>query len=262
MTTSDFGNVAGYAGCASFIAVMMVIGWIAFRTRSWHLVRYRLWLFAQGKKATIKDKQIQAFIDDESDLASFRLFLMDAENIYEARDLMNWATASQVQLNEVRACGSYFIRSRKTLVDKLPSRRFGRGFFVVGTWILGAAFAAVLTAAASSAAILRFKQSGQWFLLSNSTAKVLFHSDATALREAQCVHSATVDVKTYFNADDAASICKFFQDKTLASYVDSSVESQRWAFGTLAAGLLFLFVLMWRNLRHVEASWRLSRRLK
>lgn len=261
MTTSDFGNVAGYAGCASFIALMMVIGWIAFRARSWHLVRYRLWLFAQGKKA-IKDEQIQTFIDDESDLASFRFFLLDADNIHEARDLMNWATAAKVQLNEARACGPYFLRSRKALVDKLPSRRFVWGFFAVGTWILGMAFAAVLTAAASSTAILRFKQSGQWFLLSNSTAKVLFHSDATALREAQCVPSTTVDAKTYFNADDTASICKSFQDKTLASYIESSVKSQRWASGTLAAGLLFLFVLMWRNMRHVEASWRLSRRLK
>ncbi len=256
----ELSNIASYAGLMTLILLLVAITWIALRSGSWHFARLRLWRFAHGKRI-VKDKQIKAFLDDEADLAQFRYFLAPATNIYEARELMAWLSEAKLQPHEIRACGSYFDQELKTVVATVPSRCRARVSFAISTWLLGAVFAILLMAAGSSAAILRFKQSGQWFLLYTDSAKALFRGKSTFLRPDQCPAGQAIDPESKFSSADRASICEMFEDKTLPSYVERNVRSQRWSFGIVAAGIAFGLMLLWRHLRQVEAAWHLKRRL-
>jgi Family of unknown function (DUF6216) len=260
MGNFELSEIARYAGIVTLVALFVAITAIALRAKSWHFARLRLWRFAHGK-GEVKDPRIKALLDDEADLAQFRYFLMGASNIYEARDFITWLSEVRIQPHQIRACGSYFDRGRKALVSNLPSRRWTRASFVILTWILGALLTLSVMAAGSSAAILRFKQSGQWFLLYQDSALALFRGNSVALGRDQCNPPVAIDPRVKFTSSDRASICEIFNDKTLPAYIQSNRESQRWSFGGLALLILFALTLHWRHLSRVEASWQLKRYL-
>jgi len=260
MDASGFGVIASYAGGVSTILVGVTLIWIAIRTKSWHPIRYRLWLFVNGK-SKVADEAVAKTLQDEADLTAFRFFSMDADSLYEARSLIAWGESRRVSMSMLRACGEYFLRKELALKDKLPKLKPPAvvvGFVsVVGLWVMVIAVFGILT----SSAVLKFNNNGQWLLLGPHAARPLFAVNPTPVTDATCKASKGSPISS-FSAEQGKIFCPIFADPKIEAYVADTVRQQRMAL-TFFIGVSLLFLgQLWGALFRLRSAWYLKRHLE
>lgn len=259
MDWSEIGAVASYAGSSTALLLAVAIGWIAFKTRSWHPIRYRLWLLVNGK-SKVEDETVARALQNEADLTAFRFLAMDTESIHSAKRLIAWVNAKQISLSMLSACGGYFSQKDMTLNTRLPRKR-PRTIVVGVTGAVGAcAVLFVVFGMATSSAILRFKDSGQWFLLAPHEARTLFVKNPSPATDAACKSASGISGSSFIPSDEKV-LCRIFADPKLATYVSDTVRQQRLAFGLLLAVLFYVWSQVYGGLLRLRAAWRLKEHL-
>lgn len=260
MDLSEISLLARYAGSGAALLLVASIFWVAFKGRSWHPVRYRLWLLANGKNK-VANKEIAKALQDETDLIAFRVHFVDVDSLHEAKRLIEWADTKHVSLSMLQACGGYFSSKKLALRDKLSPLKPVAGVVAaiggVGAFV---ALMAVLGMATSSA-IYRFKDSGQWFFLAPHEARTIFGNQASTLTDAACKASQG-SAESSFTPEDRKALCQFFTDPKLGTYVSDTVRQQRIALGALLGVMLFGWVQIFGWLLRLSAAWRLKEHLE
>lgn len=260
MDMAEISLLVKYAGSCTALLLVASIFWVAFKGRSWHPIRYRLWLLANGKNK-VADEKVAKALQDETDLIAFRFHFMDVDSLHEAKKLIAWADAKHVSLSMLQACGDYFSSKKLALKDKLLPLKPVTG--VVAT-IAGAGSCIALMAVlgiVTSSAILRFKDSGQWFFLAPHEARTLLGNQASTLTDAACKASQG-SAESSFTPEDRKALCEFFADPKLGAYVSNTVRQQRIALGSLLGVMLFGWVQIFGGLLRLRAAWRLRAHLE
>lgn len=260
MDASEFGVLASYAGTGTALLLAAALVWIAFKTRSWHPIRYRLWLLVNGKNK-VTDKAVGKTLQDEADLTAFRFFFMDADSLYEAKTLIAWGESKCVSMSMLSACGGYFLRKKLALKQGLPRLKpvsmavgIAGG---LGIWLV----AFIVFGMLSSSAILKFKDSGQWFLLAPHEARTLFVRNPVSVSDLACRASQGHPTSS-FSAEDGQTLCKMFADPKLDGYVRNTVHEQRIALGLLIGMLLFFLAQIYGAQLRLKAAWRVKEQLE
>jgi len=255
-----FGTVVSYAGTGTAIALTLALILVAIKTRSWHSVRYRLWLFANGKNK-VTDDLVRETLEEETNLTAFRFFSMDADSIYEARELIEWGRSKRVSMGMLRACGDYFLRKELAVRSKLPSLKLRVVILGILSILAALLITISLMGTLTSSAILRFRDSGQWFLLSTNDARTVLRHNPVPITQTSCKDSHNHPLSS-FSAEDGASICQIFEDPTLDKYVTDAVQQQRLAFALLIVMVLVLWVQLYRSVLMLQAAWKLTKHLE
>ncbi|MDR6213878.1 DUF6216 family protein [Paracidovorax wautersii] len=134
----DSTAIAGVSqGVIAYLPLSLPLGitalfvWAVLRTESWHLLRRRFRQVVHGK-GEITDSGIRAFVEDQSNLAAFRIFVGPAAaTLEEARTLMEWCRTRDVDLGSLRMCGDHFdLKSRRIKVSERYLKWLG-GFWRV-----------------------------------------------------------------------------------------------------------------------------------
>jgi len=260
MDLSEISVLASYAGSGTALLLVASIGWIAFKTRSWHPIRYRLWLLVNGKSKVI-DREVAKALQDETDLIAFRFHFMDVDSLYEAKKLIEWADAKHISLSMLQACDGYFSSKKLALKDKLPPLR-PIAVVVAAIGGIGACIALfAMLGMATSSAIYRFKDSGQWFLLAPHEARALFVSHSSTLTDAACKASQD-SAESSFTPEDKKALCQIFADPKFDTYVSDTVRQQRTALGFLLGAMLFCWTQIFGGLLRLRTAWRLKEHLE
>lgn len=260
MDLTEISLLVKYAGSYTALLLVVSIFWVALKGRSWHPIRYRLWLLANGKNK-VADEKVAKALQDETDLIAFRVHFVDVDSLHEAKKLIAWADAKHVSLSMLQACGDYFSPKKLALKDKLLPLKPVAGVVAaiggVGSFV---ALMAVLGMATSSA-IYQFKDSGQWFFLAPHEARTLLGNQSSTLTDATCKASQG-SAESSFTPEDRKALCQFFTDPKLGTYVTDTVRQQRTALGFLLGVMLLCWVQIFGWLLRLRAAWRLKEHLE
>lgn len=227
------------------IAVLFV--WVMLRTESLHLLRRRLWQVIHGK-GEITDSGIRAFIEEQTNLAAFRVFVgPNASTLAEARALMDWCAARNVDLGALRMCGTYFDAGERRVTR-------GERFLTGGYWFWAIAYVLCASVAVPSFALvptthtwLTVKSSGQHFLASESGIRTTWPPlFASSFTKADCEAPQQVARRMSFSNEDVSTMCQFLDKEEYAAFVRKSLSNQRWALfflAIIAVGCAYFAVL-------------------
>lgn len=132
----------GPLGLAMGLGAIFV--WVILQTESWHMLRRRIWLLVHGKEE-ISDPGIREYVEEQNNLAAFHVFAgVHVATLSEARTLMEWCRARNVNLGALRMCGTYFDPETRRIKERwLPPRWMGRA---LGVLAMGIMVAGLLTA--------------------------------------------------------------------------------------------------------------------
>lgn len=264
MEISTFAAIARAIGGLAPLAFIFGLGLVVWRTRSRHVLLWRIWQLINGKRE-IDDPAIRAFVTDESSLASFNMFSgVWVSSLDEARDLIRWTRQHNVAMPSLRQAGRYFdAQSRLIRVDKLPSRRLqwlkkalamlSYSVVVLSIWaIFFAPFPLEITA--TQRTFLATSDSAR-------TAASLWPLGPTSLRASDCSVSAQVNATlTTFSEAEVRILCDAFESKESLALVKSARRDWQKTLGSVAA---FFAALLWcvvMSLLSAEAAAKLARR--
>jgi len=227
------------------IAVLFV--WVVLRTESWHLLRRRLWQVIHGK-GEITDTGIRAFIEEQTNLAAFRVFVgPNASTLAEARALMAWCAARGVDLGALRRCGAYFDAGKRHVTR-------GERFLTGGYWFWAIAYVLCASVAVPSLALvptthawLTLRSSGQHFLASESGIRTTWPPlFASSFARSDCEAPQQVAVRMSFSNEDVSTLCQLLDKEEYAAFVRKSLSNQRWTLfflAVIAAGCAYFAAL-------------------
>lgn len=227
----------------------MLISWICWRTRSTHLVMTQVWRLFFGKVA-VADHEISQFIESRTKLSTFRFFSgLPVRTLIQAKHLIRWSVQHNEEISDIKACGELFdLETGNLREDSIPSRALSSIQLVAST-LLACAVAFCLVGLFSDLALLQFKTTKTWFLLSDQYAKSW--SGDEVITPKLCAKNIGETLKSKaFTRDEVAVICNGFGNTELHATVKETLVQQRSLFGTL--GLVFT---LWG-----WASWAAFRR--
>lgn len=261
MDLTAFSSVPSVLGILVPTFTLLGFGWLWWRTESRHVLMHRIWRLLHGSQP-ISDPEINAYIDEQTSLMSFRFLTgVQVKTLESARQLIQWAKFHDVEIQAINWCGDYFDPDlREVRLHKLPPG-----------WIqtLEIAFTTLMFAAAmigfigtvTNDAVLKFKATDRWFLMKSEEANVIWPFNAGSLQKSDCqANSRDNALRTSFAESEVQLLCTMLASPETQGYVQKTVASQRvgFAFGSFAL-LLFAWHWLWICIKGVVAK-RLERR--
>lgn len=239
--------------------------WVVLRTESWHMLRRRIWLLVHGKEE-ISDPGIRDYVEEQNNLAAFHVFAgVQVTTLAEARTLMAWCKARNVDLGALRICGPYFDPEARRIKERwLPPKWVGHAIGAVAmVFLLAAAASAWATALP---VLLTVKETEQRFFAEGRELRrpwPLLFSSARSLKPEDCDKPVPAEAaRTGFTERDIAILCPLLKEPEFGTYVKNAAGGQRIALAMLA--VFFLFFMYYtgvRALRVLCARKLLGRRL-
>jgi hypothetical protein len=244
----DFATITQFGGAlAALVPLVLIAGYVIviWRTVSLHTLLRRLWLLVHGSE-DISDPQIRAYVDEQTNLMSFRMFSgVQAASLDEAHQLIAWAQLHRVDLRQIAVCGRYFDTAlRQVRKQDLPSRPY--------LYAHAAAFLFFLFASTGCAWLMlipqvpfTFKASERTFLASESSAQTLWPPvflNRNPLKKSDCDQPLAANAaRTSFTEAEVKTLCEFLPMEEWPPQLASQLKEQRWFLFT---GLLFFLALL------------------
>lgn len=227
-------------GLISYLPLGLPLGfaalfvWVVWRTESWHLLRRRIWHVTHGK-GEITDPRIRSFVEEQTNLAAFRIFAGPAVgSLNDAHTLMDWCSARNVDLGSLRMCGDHFdwkVRRVKTGERYL---KWVGGIWGACTVVLLISGLLSLQLISVSQVLLSVKASGQVFLASDSAVRAVwppFYGPTLTAHDCDNLQAASERMR--FTQEDTRVMCKLLLAAEFEDYVRKALREQR-------AGLVFM----------------------
>lgn len=238
----DFASVTQFGGAlAALIPLLLVIGFVVVlrRTESLHILMRRIWLLVHGKQE-ISDPTIRAFVDEQTNLMSFRMFSgVRAASLEEAHQLIEWTKLNQVDIHKVGVCGDYFDTARRQIrKHKFPSTPYALtqiALFLV--FFFGALICGWLITVQQVPFTIKATQ--RTFLANASSAQTLWPPlifNRQPLRGSDCERPAAENAaRTSFTEAEVTTLCKILVAQEWPENSQSKLKEQRWVLFWLAA---------------------------
>lgn len=212
---------------------------------SLHTLLRRLWLLVHGSEE-ISDPKIRAYVDEQTNLMSFRMFSgVRAASLEEAHQLIAWAQLHSVDLRQIAACGRYFDTGlRQVRKQDLPSRThlFVQIAVFVVSLVGSLAFAWLLLIPQVP---FTFKASERTFLATDATAQTFwppFIFNRNPLKKSDCDQPLAANAaRTSFTEAEVKTLCELLPTKEWPEHLATKLKEQRWA---LLVGTLFFLALL------------------
>jgi hypothetical protein len=246
----DFATITQFGGAlAALIPLVLIAGFVIviWRTVSLHTLLRRLWLLVHGSEE-ISDPKIRAYVDEHTNLMSFRMFSgVQAASLEEAHQLIAWAQLHSVDLRQIAACGRYFDTGlRQVRKQDFPSRPY--------LYAQIAVFAVSLVGSLALAWLMlipqvpfTFKSSERTFLATDSSAQTLWPPvvfNRNPLKKSDCDQPLAANAaRTSFTEAEVKTLCEFLPTDEWPPHLASKLKEQRWS---LFFCLLFLLALLGR----------------
>lgn len=256
-TLSIISSAFGVLAPALFVLLFI---WVWWRTESRHVLFYRLWQLVHGSKE-ISDPEVKAFIDEQTSLMSFRFVTgVRVKSLEHAQALIQWTRRNDIDMGSISLCGEYFDPDRRQmLVKKLPSKPMQGAKLVFAGAAVIAAYMSML-GICNDYAVLKFKDSGRWFLASTEQARALSFS-VVSIQKSSCSNDTkSTTPKTEFSEKETQMICKLLSEEASQIFIKKTVSDQRQFFALL---LIVMAWVAWSSLRawlSGQIALRLARR--
>lgn len=244
----DFATITQFGGAlAALVPLVLIAGFatVIWRTVSLHTLLRRLWLLVHGSE-DISDPKIRAYVDEQTNLMSFRMFSgVQAASLEEAHQLIAWAQLHRVDLRQIAACGCYFDTGlRQVRKQDLPSRThlFARIAMFVVSLICSLVFAWLMLIPQVP---FTFKASERTFLATESSAQTLWPPvlfNRNPLKKGDCDQPLAANAaRTSFTEAEVKTLCEFLPTDEWPPHLASKLKEQRWF---LFVCLLFFLALL------------------
>lgn len=243
-------TLSHYIPLLSAFLVAVPFAWMAFRSRSLFVLRYRLWRLTQPK-GDIQDKWVREAVQARADLISFRSVLMWADTPGDAHRLAKFAEERDLDVGSIGECGSYFDRQELRVRDNVPGWKSTVAISAVPIYLFCAALALLLMMGVQDRALVAFKDGGSWFWLGNTSARLVHGNHNQTFTLSDCSKPGP---RAGFTAEEAKNLCTFFADPSLAQGVKDGVSSQRWLALVGSCFFLGLLAIVLRHLHAVRAA--------
>lgn len=243
-------TLSHYIPLLSAFLVAVPFAWMAFRSRSLFVLRYRLWRLTQPK-GDIQDELVREAVQARADLISFRSVLMWADTPGDAHRLAQFAKERDLDVGSIGECGSYFDRQGLRVRDNVPSWKSTVAISAVPIYLFCAAVALLLMLGVQDRALVAFKGGGSWLWLGTSSARLFHGSHNQTFTQSDCSKPGP---RAGFTAEEAKNLCTFFADPSLAQGVQDGVSSQRWLALVGSCFFLGLLAIVLRHLHAVRAA--------
>lgn len=261
----SFASVVSLFGSLGVIASLLLVGVLAYaitRTRSTHIVMFRLWRLASGG-AELHDEKIRAYLHDQHALMSFRFVTgLVVHRTQDVHALIDWSRERQIDIEQLGRAGEYFDPATKTVsADKLPRKRRLVGMLVSAmvSWFL-LVLTLLTLAFFFDQALVRFKSTGTQFALQPESARKLWpFSDLYRLIDCG---PGVANKAAGFTPEEQAILCTSFRDPEARRYVTETIHKQRSGLAMLLLALLVATVLNSRAIQRVHAAKQLARTLE
>ncbi len=244
----DFATITQFGGAlAALVPVVLIAGFVIviWRTVSLHTLLRRLWLLVHGSEE-ISDPAIRAYVDEQTNLMSFRMFSgVQAASLEEAHQLIQWAQINRVDLRQIAACGHYFDTGLgQVRKQDLPSRPYLFAHI--------AAFVVFLFASIGFAWLMlipqvpfTFKASERTFLAAESSAQTLWPPvlfNRNPLKKSDCDQPLAANAaRTSFTEAEVKTLCELLPAKDWPEHLATQLKEQRWS---LFVYLFFFLALL------------------
>lgn len=244
----DFATITQFGGAlAALVPLVLIAGFatVIWRTVSLHTLLRRLWLLVHGGE-DISDPKIRAYVDEQTNLMSFRMFSgVQAASLEEAHQLIAWAQLHGVDLRQIAACGRYFDTGlRQVRKQDFPARPY--------LFVHAAAFLALLFASRGCAWLMlipqvpfTFKASERTFLAAESSAQTLWPPvlfNRNALKKNDCDQPLEANAaRTSFTEAEVKTLCELLPADDWPAHLASTLKEQRWS---LFVCMLFFLALL------------------
>lgn len=243
------------------LTIAGMLGWVCWRTRSTHVLISRIWRLIYGKTA-MADREIGKFIENRNRLVTFRFFSgLPVRTLPQAKRLIQWSTVNNEEIADIRACGDLFdLEACRLNVERIPGR-FAR--FAMWLAALVLTVMVVLSAAGglTDRALLQFKESKKWFLISEQSATPWAGSGV--LTKKDCIEATgTQPVTTSFASDEATVICKALRDADMPAFIKQTVAQQRLLFSITGMFLFYWAWVFWAEFRRGNFANNMKRRIE
>lgn len=263
MDLTAFSIVPSVLGILVPILTLLGFGWVWWRTESRHVLMYRLWRLLHGSQP-IGDPEISAYIDEQTSLMSFRFLTgVQVKTLASARQLIQWAKFHEIEIQAIRWCGDYFDPDlREIRVQKLPPVWI-QSLKIAFTMLTFIAAMIGLFGAFTNEAVLKFKVTDRWFLMTSAEANVIWPFNAGSLQKSDCQANARDNAsRTSFAESEVQLLCTMLASPETQGYVEKTVAPQRMAFAfAFVALLLFAWNLLCSCMKRVVAKRLESRSL-
>lgn len=265
----DFATITQFGGAlAALVPLVLIAGFVIviWRTVSLHTLLRRLWLLVHGSE-DISDPKIRAYVDEQTNLMSFRMFSgVQAASLEEAHQLIAWAQLHRVDLRQIAACGRYFDTGlRQVRKQDLPSRPylFAQIAVFVVSLVGSLAFAWLLLIPQVP---FTFKSGERTFLATESSAQTLWPPvlfNRNPLKKGDCDQPLAANAaRTSFTEAEVKALCELLPAKEWPEHLASKLKEQRWFFffSTLLSLVLLGYVVVVLN-KVIAAKTLLARGL-
>lgn len=242
------------------LAFAIGIGWICWRTRSTHVVIRHIWRLVFGR-AAFADREIARFIETRNRLVTFRFIAgLPVRTLAQAKRLLRWSTVNDEELATVKACGDLFDLENCCLRDEQIPSRWQQVLLVLLAFIFGFAVALFALGSLTDRAVLQFKESKTWFLLSTKAA-VSYPGNGRITQKACADATGKQMTSQAFTADEATIICKALGDVNIKDDIEQIVMQQRLAFGLVGVFLAYCASTCWATFRRSYFARSMKQRL-
>jgi hypothetical protein len=249
-------------GALPTLGVVAVLLWTVARTGSTHLITMRLWQIVIGERKTAPNK-MDDFLDQRDGLMRFRLQtgLRRVGTNKQAEGLVDWINRNDVDVDAVRACGSFFDPEMPGLRPKLPGV-IGRLFVlaIAALFFYGALIQGVAIAVAPP--FFKVNKTGHWYGVSEERS---FHFDlgskSPRFAVAECTDRNALAAKTKYPKDDVDVLCDLLSSDKHQTYLADAQTSQSIGLAIGCAVSIFILALFMNLERQAGAAIRLRKKL-
>lgn len=256
MISSEFKGfsqfLADFTGLPQSVLIALAftfgIGWICWRTRSTHVVIRHIWRLVFGR-AALADREIASFIETRNRLVTFRFISgLPVRTLAQAKRLLRWSKANEEELATIKACGNLFDLENCCLREGQILSQWQQVLLVLFACVFGFAVAFFALGSLTDRAVLQFKESKTWFLLSTEAA-VSFPETGRITKKACADSIGNPMASQPFSAVEATIICKALSDINIKNDIEQIVMQQRFAFGIVCVFLVFCAWTCWATFR-------------
>ena len=270
MQTSDIAGLAQATldwlvnkGALPTLGVVVVLLWTVARTGSTHLITMRLWQIVIGERKTASSK-MDDFLDQRDGLMRFRLQtgLRRIGTNKQAESFVDWIDKKDIDVDAVRACGSFFDLEMPGLKSKLPGAA-GRlivlaiaALFFYGALVQGVAIAV-------APPFIKVNKTGHWYGVSEEGSfHFKFGSKLPHFAVAECSDRNALVSKTSYPKDDVEVLCDLLSSDRHQSYLANAQTSQSIGLAVGCAVSLCILALFLNLERQAAAAIRLRKKLE
>ncbi len=251
------GGPAAIALLALLLALL-----IRYRTKSAHAVLRWLWRLTSGATNS-SNVAFNDYMDKQDCLMQFRFISGKARTVAQMHALINWCDTHNEDMIDVNACGSHFDREMPGLkaADKRPARS-ALNWMTAGLVPFGLLVLTCALLAAVPSAVVTVKETDKLLLVNMTSARSAWAPGTERITPDQCRLPIAQQVAgSGFSATDATVICGIYADPKAPAYLDRTIDQQRFLFGALAVYILFVFIVLYRQLLNGRAALAMAKRL-